>query len=109
MESKETSLVTSTQGDRSALKVVVQHDLGDRTLVVVILLAALLGMCGVVIGMDLSERRTNNDRLASSEKEFRLLQYYVNEVDGKLIHAGFIEPRERWSPEKRKQYQGGTK
>lgn len=31
-------------------------------------------------------------------REARMLSYYVNEVDGKLIHAGFIEPRERWSP-----------
>lgn len=33
-----------------------------------------------------------------AQSEARMLQYYVNEVDGKLIHAGFIEPRERWSP-----------
>lgn len=40
-----------------------------------------------------------------AEREARLLQYYVNEVDGKLIHAGFIEARDRWGPEKRKQYE----
>lgn len=101
----EPPFVHSTQGDRSSLQVIVRHDLGDRTLVVVLLLAAIIGCCGVVIGMDLSERRSNNDRLASSEKESRMLEYYVNEVDGKLIHAGFIEPRDRWSPEKRKQYE----
>jgi hypothetical protein len=44
-----------------------------------------------------------------AEREARMLQYYVNEVDGKLIHAGFIEPRDRWSPEKRQQYEGEGK
>lgn len=50
------SLVSSTQGDRSALKVVVSHDLGDRTLVVVILLAAIIGACGLVMGLNLSKQ-----------------------------------------------------
>lgn len=33
-----------------------------------------------------------------ADRDSSLLAYYVNEVDGKLIHAGLIEPRERWSP-----------
>lgn len=48
-----------SQGDRSNsyIEVRVSHDLGDRTLVVVILLAAIIGLCGVVIGNDVAERR----------------------------------------------------
>ena len=44
--------VAIEQGDRSAssVEVTVTHDLGDRTLVVVILLACVIGVCGVIIG-----------------------------------------------------------
>lgn len=51
-------LVTNRQGERSAadIKVTVSHDLGDRTLVVVILLAIVIGACGVVIGTNIAKQ-----------------------------------------------------
>jgi hypothetical protein len=56
-----------------------------------------------------SQNATNQAELVKKfdikERETRMLEYYINEVDGKLIHAGLIEPRERWGPEKRKQYE----
>lgn len=43
-------------GDRNALQVTVSHDLGDRTLVVVILLTIVIGACGVVMGRNLARQ-----------------------------------------------------
>lgn len=59
MSSDEPPFVHLTQGERSVsdINVKVSHDLGDRTLVVVILLAAIIGLCGVVIGNDVAERQ----------------------------------------------------
>lgn len=37
-----------------------------------------------------------------SERETRMLEYYVMEVDGKLIKAGTIKPEESWSAQKAK-------
>lgn len=48
----EPPFVHNTQGERSALSINVSHDLGDRTLVVVILLALVIGVCGWKIGQD---------------------------------------------------------
>lgn len=49
-------------GDRNAIQVTVSHDLGDRTLVVVILLAIVIGACGVVMGMNLSKQARLDDQ-----------------------------------------------
>ena len=48
----EPPFVHNEQGERSAFSshITVSHDLGDRTLVVVILLAIVIGCCGVAIG-----------------------------------------------------------
>ena len=37
-----------------------------------------------------------------SERESRMLQNYVVELDAKLIHAGFIEPKETWTVKQEK-------
>lgn len=64
-----------------------------------------LVICGFACGLTITMAFVAGLMAYKAEREARMLQYYVNEVDGKLIHAGFIEPRERWSPEKRKQYE----
>lgn len=76
---------------------VIQIDGGKHLAVVVI--------CSVICGFACAASLFAAYASYKAEREARMLQYYVNEVDGKLIHAGFIEPRERWSPEKRKQYE----
>jgi hypothetical protein len=86
---------TQRAGERSAQ--VIQIDSGKH-LAVVAVCAALCGMAGALSAWSAYTA-------IRAEREARMLAYYINEVDGKLIHAGFIEPRERWSPEKRKQYQ----
>jgi len=84
-----------TASDRSAQ--VIHIDSGKHLSVV----AVCAALCGVAAALSAWSAYT----AIRAERETRMLQYYVNEVDGKLIHAGFIEPRERWSPEKRKQYE----
>lgn len=95
MESDPPLDFDATASNRSAQ--VIQIDNG-RHLSVVALCAAL---CGLSAALSVWSAYA----AVRSERETRMLQYYVNEVDGKLIHAGFIEPRDRWSPEKRKQYE----
>lgn len=67
---------------------------------------AVVVICSVICGFAIAASIFASYTSYKAEREARMLQYYVNEVDGKLIHAGFIEPRDRWSPEKRKQYEG---
>lgn len=54
----EPAWVHSTQGDRSALevRVTVNHDLGDRTLVLVIVLSVVLFACGAIMGLNLAKQ-----------------------------------------------------
>lgn len=37
-----------------------------------------------------------------TEREARMLEYYVMELDGKLMKLGIIQPEESWSAQKRK-------
>lgn len=37
-----------------------------------------------------------------AERESRMLEYYVMEMDGKLMKAGVLRPEESWSAQKRK-------
>ena len=67
---------------------------------------SVVALCAALCGISVPIAVWSGYRASQAEQEARMLEYYVNEVDGKLIHAGFIEPRDRWSPEKRKQYQG---
>lgn len=39
----------------------------------------------------------------NSTKETRMLEYYVMELDGKVMQAGIIKPEESWSARKREQ------
>ncbi len=66
---------------------------------------AVVAVCSAICGFAGALSLWAAYTASKAERETRMLQYYVNEVDGKLIHAGFIEPRDRWSPEKRKQYE----
>jgi hypothetical protein len=40
---------------------------------------------------------------SKAETESRMLEYYVMEIDGKLMAAGVIQPPESWSGRKRKE------
>lgn len=66
---------------------------------------SVIGICAAICGFAGALSCWSAYTANRAERETRMLEYYVNEVDGKLIHAGFIEPRDRWSPEKRQQYE----
>lgn len=78
--------ISIEQGERSAarVQVTVSHDLGDRTLVVVILLAAIIGACGVVIGLDLSERQLQSQYMRDVAVKLQINTNHVDEVANEL-------------------------
>ncbi len=82
----EPAWVHNEQGERSAFssQITVSHDLGDRTLVVVILLAVVIGICGAVIGMDLAERRMQSQYMRDVAVKLQIntnrTDEYLNEV-----------------------------
>ncbi len=84
--------IEANNDNRSAQ--VIQIDSGKHLSVVAICSA----LCG--LSAALSMWAANEARIA--EREARMLQNYVVELDAKLIHAGFIEPKETWTV-KRKQ------
>ena len=76
----------------------VSINLGGATLIIVVMLTAIIGACGVVIGLDISERKHQDqliiqahDAAQVQEREARMVEYYIHEVDGKLISAGFLK------------------
>jgi len=41
-------------------------------------------------------------QLQESERETRMLEYYVMELDGKLMKSGFLDSSESWSAKQEK-------
>lgn len=72
---------TQRAGDRSNLSIVVSHDLGDRTLVVVILLAIVIGACGLVMGMNLSKQNMQEQYLRDVAVKLQVNTNHVNELE----------------------------
>ncbi len=68
----EPSWVHNEQGEGSAFtsRITISHDLGDRTLVVVILLTLVIATCGVIMGLNLSKQ----DRLDAMTRELAAKQ-----------------------------------
>jgi hypothetical protein len=85
-EYDDASIVQTGEG-RNNQSIIV--DTGKH-LAVVALCSAL---CGVAGALSIWAAYQAN----RSERESRMLQNYVIELDAKLIHAGFIEPKETWT------------
>ena len=103
-------------------------DLGGSTIALLVgLVIALIG-ASVLVGIDIAERQRAIEQRAEErvaqeqqiasyqhqlaelqateqkrERETRMLEYYVMEVDGKLAHAGIVRPSQIWSARKRKE------
>lgn len=71
---------------------VVQIESG-KLLPIMVLLTLLIG---VAIGLTVYAFTAANQ----SERETRMLEYYVMELDGKLMNEGFIKPDRSWSAQK---------
>jgi hypothetical protein len=69
---------------------------GERLVPLVIVLAIL---CGVSIGLTAFAFTA----ASNAEREARMLEYYVMELDGKLMSAGVIESTQSYSAKKRKE------
>lgn len=87
----EPAFVHNTQGEGSAasIRVNVSHDLGDRTLVVVILLAAIIGTCGVVMGMNLAKQDMQSQYMRDVAVKLQINTNHTDEVANQFaIHKG---------------------
>jgi hypothetical protein len=87
----------------------VRVDLGGMTIAIVASLVIVIGACGTVIGLDMAERQHEIETMAqvratetTRERETRMLEYYVIEVDGKLENAGIVSSKESWATRKGK-------
>lgn len=69
---------------------------GERLVPLVIVLAIL---SGIAIGFTAFAFNS----AGNAEREARMLEYYVMELDGKLMAAGVIESKESYSAKKRKE------
>lgn len=68
---------------------------GERLVPLVIVLAIL---CGVAIGLTTFAFSAARN----ADREARMLEYYILELDGKLMAAGVIESKESYSAKQRK-------
>lgn len=87
-------------GDGSNAGVII-NNLGKTS---IILLAVFSGLAlGIAVFSYISALHDNERaeaRYAESERENRMLEYYVMELDGKLMRNGLLDPRESWSAKK---------
>lgn len=70
--------------------------LGPWVMPMMVILAML---CGLSIGLTAFAFTAADN----AEREARMLEYYVMELDGKLMAAGIIESKESYSAKKRKE------
>ncbi len=77
-------LPTIRMGDRNAFKFTVSHDLGDRTLVVVILLALVIGTCGVIMGLNLSKQARLDSYLSVMSARVQVQNNQNSRIEAKL-------------------------
>lgn len=63
-------------------------------------LAPLILLLSVLCGLSMAAAAFAMSQAQTSERETRLLEYYVMELDGKLMSKGVIEPSRSWSAQK---------
>lgn len=71
-------------GDRNALQVNVSHDLGDRTLVVVILLALVIGACGVIMGLNLAKQDQLGRYTRDLATQYQIQTNHVRDLEAQV-------------------------
>jgi hypothetical protein len=57
-------------------------------------------VCSIVSGFSIGLSIFAISTAHSSDRETRMLEYYVMELDGKAMKAGIIRPEESWSGKK---------
>ncbi len=76
--------IVQRAGDRSNLSIRVSHDLGDRTLVVVILLAIVIGACGLIMGLNLSKQARLDDASREIAAKLQVQNNQDSRIEAKL-------------------------
>ena len=77
------------RGDRNAtqLDIRVSHDLGDRTLVVVILLVIVIGACGVVMGRNLARQASLEDSALQLARDYAVHTNHIRNLEAQMENA----------------------
>lgn len=86
LEPPEPPFVHLTQGERSnsRVEIRVSHDLGDRTLVVVILLTCVIGACGVVMGRNMARQDVQEVYARDLATKYQLNTNHVRDLEAAL-------------------------
>lgn len=64
-------------------------------------LVPLLLVLSILSGVSIAFAAFNLQQAQKSEREARMLEYYVMELDGKLMNKGIISSGESWSSQKK--------
>lgn len=70
----------------------VRIDLGGTTLAVVTVLVAIIGTCGVVMGIDIAERAAYERKFDDVERQERMTELKLDMVNLTVRRAGLVLP-----------------
>jgi len=71
---------------------VTKVELGDRMLLVIFLMAALIGTCGVVMGMNMSRQKSLEDAFLKLDRQSRMTELKIDDWTVVLHRAGLQLP-----------------
>lgn len=70
----------------------IRIDLGGQTLVVVVLLALVIGVCGVVMGLDLSRQRDMENHYDDLRRQYRMMELKLDDWTVVAHRSGLALP-----------------
>jgi hypothetical protein len=82
----------SVQASDSAHVNIVRIDLGGSTLIVVVLLVAIIGACGVVMGIDIAERTAQARHYDLLERQYRMVELKLDDWTVVAHRSGLVLP-----------------
>jgi hypothetical protein len=82
----------SVQASESAHVNIVRIDLGGVTLIVVVLLVAIIGACGVVMGLDIAERSQMEREFAKLDRQYRMTELKLDDWTVVAHRSGLVLP-----------------
>lgn len=71
---------------------VVEINLGGVTLIAVVILGAILGACGVVIGLDIAERSRMEFEFAKLDRQYRMVELKLDDWTVVAHRSGLVLP-----------------
>jgi hypothetical protein len=79
-------------GGSSANHIHISSSLGPATLIVVCVLTAIIGACGVVMGIDVAERSVQARNYELLERQYRMVELKLDDWTVVAHRAGLILP-----------------